>query len=44
VIEEPRRYGLNPEDLDKMDKTELANYLNDLYKQMDSALKNYNQD
>ena len=27
-----------------MDKTELANYLNDLYKQMDSALKDYNQD
>lgn len=27
-----------------MDKTELANYLNDLYKQFTSALKDYNQD
>jgi hypothetical protein len=44
MIEEPRRYGLNQEDLEKMDKTELANYMNYLYKQFTSALKDYKQD
>jgi hypothetical protein len=44
MIEEPRRYNLNAQDLDKMDKDQLANYLNYLYNQLDTAIKDYNQD